>query len=341
MSEDLVMCGAGSESECAGLSGLLSPASTISAGLEAPNRGPEGAHFSPGSVSSDEAPSCFDTPYVPRNSILQYSLDLPNAPEPLSSQRLKPESLQRDALGSSTEHGHGSMVKERADAHHGSSADEPQWRAEDRGSERLYGSGGALVIMEQALMSPFTLSSSENGAQSPSEDGNARSRAMDGDECWTSGERRASVVSNSGSRMDRRDSVQRGSGAHGSSGDAERQWPSDSFPDLDGPIGGQSSRAELSEDSENRRYSRGNAREQRDSDEGAKLLALLGGEAAGPIELDTALLYSPASTSASQRTNADAATPDGKAPASRSAPHKDPQARYKPLCNADGIKCAI
>ncbi|EIE27456.1 hypothetical protein COCSUDRAFT_39121 [Coccomyxa subellipsoidea C-169] len=57
-------------------------------------------------------------------------------------------------------------------------------------------------------------------------------------------------------------------------------------------------------------------RAERKVDEGRRLLALLGGDAAGPIELDTAMLYSPASTDTSSHRTGDEAPPS----ASKAAP---------------------
>lgn len=290
---------------------------------EARYGGPSGLHLSPGSDGSDEPASCFDTPYSSRQPPLHYSLDRSEAAHPLRSQ---PHShlggLQFDSPGDSWPFSHTAAAHSSGHERKDSEGLEAS-PTEERRPRRLQGSGGALDSMAQALMSPVALTS---------EDGSTPNGLIHAQGRWGADERPASTTravgdasGQSGSPEDPGDACL---SRHGGQGHAQQRFQGRegagspaSSADGDGHNYGEEVGGRWEEGSS------GHAAEGK-VDEGRRLLALLGGDAAGPIELDTAMLYSPASTDISSHRTGNEAPPSGsKAAPSRATPGSTHQVR--------------
>ena len=281
---------AGSNSGGGGSASLLSPESTVGALSEARYGGPSGLQLSPGSDRSDETPSCFDTPYCPRQPPLQYSLDRPEAAQPLRSQARAHAGLQIESPGDSWPFSH-TAGTENSGQEQGDFQRVEEALAEERWPGRLHIGGDALDSMAQALMSPVTLHS---------EDGSAPQERPDAEDRWDADEMRVSATSDAGDA-----NAEGQNQVYASlSGRQHAQQRHGGAASPDGASSDDGGRGR--EEGQERGWEGGRQAAEGKMDEGSRLIALLGGDPAGPIELDTALLYSPASTIASsQRTGAD------------------------------------
>ncbi|CAL8463386.1 g2920 [Coccomyxa elongata] len=292
---------------------LLSPGSTVGAPSETQYGAAPGSHFSPGSNHSCESASCFETPYCPRQPTIQYSLDgspiahsMHGQPSPHGG--LQPEGARDSALLSNmrASHNSGSLDQEgfpQIEEHY----------AEDWEPGPLHAGGAALDSMAQALMSPIALSS-EDGGLSRTEDAeerhNKERRAMGADDQREAGEKQRSEDDGCSVYIEGECEQQAGQGLRIAGSLAEPSSRRDGHSDGGEP-------REMWEEGRGRS---GWSAAKDSSDQGSKLLALLAGDAAGPIELDTAMLYSPASTIASsERTGTDAAKPGSKTSPSHAA----------------------
>jgi hypothetical protein len=163
--------------------------------------------------------------------------------------------------------------------------------AEERWPGRLHGGGDALDSMVQALMSPVTLHS---------EDGSAPQERLDAEDRWDADEMQVSATS------DARDAKAEGQYQVYASVSG-RQHVQQRHGGAASPDGASSDDGDRGrEEGQEGGWEGGRQAAEGKMDEGSRLIALLGGDAAGPIELDTTLLYSPASTIASSlRTGAD------------------------------------
>lgn len=329
-----VLANVGSNSGSAG--SLLSPGSTVGAPSETQYGAAPGSHFSPGSNRSYEPASCFEAPYCLRQPTIQYSLDrspiahnMHGLPSPHGF--LQPEGARDSGLLSNRRASHNSKSLDQE----GSLQIEERY-AEDRELGQLHGGGTALDSMAQALMSPIALSS-EDGGLSRTEDAeerhNEERHAMGADHQREAGEKQRSEDDGCSVYIEGECEQQAGQGLD-SAGSLAEPSSRDGHSDVGEP-------REMWDEGRGR----GEWSAAKDSpDQGSKLLALLAGDAAGPIELDTAMLYSPASTMASsERTVTDAAEPSSKTAPSHAAQNHTAKAGLLIQCSGHaGVSvCAV
>ncbi|BDA48748.1 hypothetical protein COCOBI_12-4300 [Coccomyxa sp. Obi] len=282
---------------------LLSPGSTVGAPSETQYGAAQGSHFSPGSNRSNEPASCFETPYCPRQPTIQYSLDRSHIVHNMHEKSIRHGGLQPEGSTESGRVSHNSSCPEQEGS---PQVEEHYFGDQPRG--QLHAGGIALDSMAQALMSPIALSS---------EDGSLPQMG-DAEEHHRNEERRAK-----GASEQREAGGQLRSEDDGCSVYNEEDRKQQALQGLDGAgslaepssrDGQHSNGGEPREMWEEGRGRGGWSAAKDSSDQGSKLLALLAGDAAGPIELDTAMLYSPASTMASsERTGTGVAEPANKA----------------------------